>query len=136
MKLYSKKISSQKLLLVVTIYFVASFASFWIATSGYLTLFFVFGIAPLYPIIWILLIFATFTSKKLRYAPILIYLTLLIQLILTFLNTVSGRYVLTNDLYLLSSNIYLWILASYDALLIFSTISLFRLKSMHPEDRR
>jgi hypothetical protein len=134
MKLSSKIILSKKLLLFATIYFATSFASIFLIVSGYKTLFFIFGVAPLYLIIWILLVFAALSSRRLRYIPILAYSILLTRLILASLD-MSSVYIGDTSLWTLISNAHLWVLVLYDALLILFTIGLFRLKSMHPEDR-
>lgn len=151
MNLHSKTISSRKFLLFLTIDFIISFAALLLTTGGYSALLFIFGIGPFYFIVWALLFFATITSKRVRYIPILTYLIFLIQSILILFNIADGGFYgigcMTKNFVQyffdhsscgslwVSSEVYLMILVLYVVLLIFFVISLFQLKLTHPEDR-
>lgn len=151
MKLQSKMISSRKFLLFATIYLVIGFVAFFLTTGGFSTLYFILGIGPVYLGVWTLFTFASVTSKRMRYTPLLVYVILLIQVIAILLNIADeGYYGITcrtkNFVQYLfdhsdcgglwvSSEAYLKILALYALLLIFFAFDLLRLRSLHPEDR-
>ena len=151
MKLQQQVMSSINFLRFITIYIVISFVAFLLTTGGYSTLYFIFGIAPFYMVIWILLAFATISSKRVRYSSILAYLVLLVQSIAILLNIAdSGYYGITcktknfiqyffdfsscGGLWV-SSEVYLRILGLYVLVVMIFIINLFQLRFSHPEDR-